>query len=91
MTLVAGLRFASRPRFSPKRRQARSGCRVPRRIWYPARELSLRIEDYTSEPELLQYAIVIFGAIGGHDSEIRIARAAQSGAVARERSARQGG
>jgi hypothetical protein len=23
-------------------------CRVPRRIWYPARESSLRLEDYTS-------------------------------------------
>ena len=45
----------------------------------------------SDNPELLQYAIATFGAIGGHDSDIRTARAAQSRAVARERAARQGG
>jgi VCBS repeat protein len=45
----------------------------------------------SDNPELLQYAIATFGAIGGHDSDIRIARAAQSRAVARERAVRQGG
>jgi hypothetical protein len=45
----------------------------------------------SDNPELLQYAIAAFGAIGGHDSDIRTARTAQSRAVARDRAARNGG
>jgi hypothetical protein len=45
----------------------------------------------SDNPELLQYAIAAFGAIGGHDSDIRTARTAQSRAVARDRAGRQGG
>ena len=45
----------------------------------------------SDNPELLQYAIATFSAIGGHDSELRAAQTAQSRAVARARSAHQGG
>jgi hypothetical protein len=45
----------------------------------------------SDNPEFLLYAIATFGAIGGHDSDIRTARTAQSRAVARDRAGRQGG
>jgi len=45
----------------------------------------------SDNPELLQYEIATFGAIGGYDSDIRTARTSQSRAVARDRAGGQGG
>jgi hypothetical protein len=44
----------------------------------------------SSDPQVIGYAAVVFGDIGGHDDDARAAEAAFKVAQARERAARQG-